>query len=417
MIILGRALAGLGGGGLNTISTIFASDYVPLRRRGLWQGLSNVCWALGNGLGGVFGGFLDDVWDWRLAFLVQLPLTLASVVMIKVHVEKSKISEGASRIKRVNFLGCFLLIVTLVVFLTGLNSGGNIVPWTHPLVLTALPLSAMFFCAFVTVEEKFACERVVPVRLVFNRTVAGACFTSWFFTMIAYALEFYTVIFFRVRGLSATAAGASLIPFSITTAVGSIGAGMITTRTGKYKWLNIVTLILMLLATISIAMSTLSTPVWTTIFSLSIASLAIGSMLIVTLLALISAVEHEQQAVVTSLQYGFRSTGSVIGVAIASAVFQNVLNSQLWSKLGQREHAADLIDRMRGDLDALKLLQPKDEDMVRESFMLALKAAFWTLVGMALLGLASGMLMRELKLHTSLDRQDEQAEQAGESFT
>jgi hypothetical protein len=249
--------------------------------------------------------------------------------MIYVHVEKPKISEGASRIKRVDFLGCFLLTVTLVVFLMGLNSGVNIVPWTHPLVLTALPLSAIFFCALVIVEEKFAREPVVPVRLILNRTVAGACFTSWFFMMIAYALDFYTVIFFRVRGLSATAAGASLIPFSITTAVGSFGAGMIANRTGKYEWLNIATLILMLLTTISIAMSSPSTPVWTTIFSLGIAGLAIGSMLIVTLLALISAVEHKEQAVVTSLQYGFRSTGSVIGVAIASAVFQNVLNSQL----------------------------------------------------------------------------------------
>ena len=413
MIILGRTLAGLGGGGLNTISTIVASDFIPPRKRGLWQGISNVCWSLGNGLGGVFGGFLNDVWDWRLAFLVQLPLTLASVVMIYIHVEKPKMLEGQSRLKRVDFLGSSLLIATLVLFLMGLNSGGNIVPWIHPLVLTSLPFSAVLFCAFVTVEEKVAREPVVPVGLIFDRTVAGGCLTNWFFIMIAYALDFYTVIFFRVRDLSATGAGASLIPFSITTAVGSLGAGMITNRTGKYKWLNISILLLMLLATIMIAMSSLSTPVWTTIFSLGVAGLAIGGMLTVTLVALISAVPHEEQALVTSLSYGFRSTGSVIGVAIASAVFQNVLNSQLWSKLGHREHAADLIDTIRDSLQAVNLLQPEDQDVARESYMLALQAVFWTLVGMAILGLISGMLIRELKLHTNLDRNDE-AEQAEE---
>ncbi|KAL2056740.1 hypothetical protein ABVK25_003134 [Lepraria finkii] len=249
MIILGRALAGLGGGGLNTISTIVASDLTSPCRRSLWQGISNVCWSLGNGLGDVFGGFINDVWDWRLAFLVQLPLTLASVVMIYIHVEKPEMLEGQSRLERVGFLRSSLLIATLVLFLMGLNSGGNIVPWIHPLALTALPFSAVLFCAFVTVEEKVAREPVVSVGLILDRTVAGGRLTNWFFIMIAYGLGFYMVIFFRVRGLSATGAGASLIPFSITTAVGSLGVGMITNRTGKYKWLNISILLLMLLAT------------------------------------------------------------------------------------------------------------------------------------------------------------------------
>ena len=232
--------------------------------------------------------------------------------------------------------------------------------------------------------------------------------------MITYALDFWTVIFFRVRGLSATGAGASLIPFSITTAVGSLG--MITNRTGRYKWLNISILLLMLLATIMIAMSSLSTPVWTTIFFLGVAGLAIGVMLTVTLVALISAVPHEGQALVTSLSYSFRSTGSVIGVAIASAVFQNVLNIQLWSKLGHCKHAAALVDNIRDSLQAVNLLQPEDQDMARESYMLALQAVFWTLMVMAILGLISGMLIRELKLHTNLDRNDE-AEQAEERLT
>lgn len=156
-----------------------------------------MCWSLGNGLGDVFDGFLNEVWDWRLAFLVQLPLTLASVVMIYIHVEKPEMLEGQSRLERVDFLGSSLLIATLVIFLMGLNSGGNIVPWIHPLALTALPFSAVLFCAFVTVEEKVAREPVVPVGLILDRTVAGGCLTNWFFIMIAYALGFYTVIFFE----------------------------------------------------------------------------------------------------------------------------------------------------------------------------------------------------------------------------
>ena len=413
MMILGRALAGLGGGGLNTISTIVASDLIPLRQRGLWQGVSNVCWGLGNGLGGVFGGFLNDVWDWKLAFLVQIPLTVASLIMITIHLEKHSTGVArpkTSKLQRVDFLGSLLLVGTLVSLLLGLNSGGNIVSWHHPLVLTSLPLAALLFITFVVVEENFAPEPILPIRLILNRTVAAACMTNWFFLMIAYALDFYVVVFFRVRGLSATQAGACLIPFSITTAAGSLLAGIITSKSGRYKALNIAILFLMLVATILVATSAFYMPIWTTVLALGVAGIAIGGMLTVTLVALIGAVSHEEQALVTSLSYAFRSTGSVIGVAIASAVFQNVLSSQLWGKFGSRTDAAELISRLKDSLDEIKVVPMNDQPLVEESYMRALQAVFLTLVGLAILGLISGVLMRELKLSSRLDRRDEDGE-------
>lgn len=61
----------------------------------------------------------------------------------------------------------------------------------------------------------------------------------------------------------------------------------------------------------------------------------------------------------------------------------------------------------------MNLLQPEDQNVARESYMLSLQAIFWTLVGMAILGLISEMLILELKLHTNLDRNYE-AEQVEE---
>jgi MFS family permease len=52
-IILGRVIAGIGGGGLTAISTFVASDLIPLRKRGVWQGVGNICFGVGSGLGGV----------------------------------------------------------------------------------------------------------------------------------------------------------------------------------------------------------------------------------------------------------------------------------------------------------------------------------------------------------------------------
>ena len=71
VMIFGRVVAGMGGGGLNAISTFVASDLIPLRRRGVWQGFGNISFGLGSSLGGVFGGWINDTWGWRKAFLIQ----------------------------------------------------------------------------------------------------------------------------------------------------------------------------------------------------------------------------------------------------------------------------------------------------------------------------------------------------------
>lgn len=60
VMIFGRAVAGAGGGGINAVSTFLGSDYIPLRRRGVWQGMSNVFWASDVGLGSIIGGLIND---------------------------------------------------------------------------------------------------------------------------------------------------------------------------------------------------------------------------------------------------------------------------------------------------------------------------------------------------------------------
>jgi hypothetical protein len=55
----------------------------------------------------------------------------------------------------------------------GLNIGGNELPWTHPFVLTILPLSAVFFALFLVVE-KYANEPILPLHLLSHRTPLAA---------------------------------------------------------------------------------------------------------------------------------------------------------------------------------------------------------------------------------------------------
>lgn len=85
-------VAGLGGGGIYAISTIVGSDLVPLRKRGIFQGLSNIPVGVGTGFGGLFGGWMNDNWGWKWAFFIQVPFialaTLLVVLFVWVPIEK-----------------------------------------------------------------------------------------------------------------------------------------------------------------------------------------------------------------------------------------------------------------------------------------------------------------------------------------
>ncbi|KAI5309084.1 hypothetical protein KEM55_004119 [Ascosphaera atra] len=214
MIILGRVIAGMGGGGLNSISTFLTSDLVPLRRRGVWQGVGNICFGVGSAAGGLFGGWVNDKWGWRWAFLIQVPFMVLSTVLVAWKVNVPAKESDRSRLKRIDFLGAFTLTVSLVLLLVGLNTGGNQVPWTHPLILTSLPLSAVFLGVFVYVEEYKATEPIIPVRLLVHRTVLSACLTNWFCTMNVLAILTYAPIYFQIQGNTATQAGARLAPYA-----------------------------------------------------------------------------------------------------------------------------------------------------------------------------------------------------------
>lgn len=403
-MILGRVIAGMGGGGLMAISTFVASDLIPLRQRGLVQGIGNLCYGSGAGLGGVFGGWVNDTWGWRVAFLAQVPLVFISAILVWFMVDIPPKKSSESKLSRVDFAGAATLTITLVLLLSGLNSGGNVVPWISPLVLTTLPLALVALGAFIYVEVYWAKEPIIPVRLLLDRTVAAACLTNWFSTMVIFTILFFVPIYFQAKGLSTTQAGIRLIPQSIGTSASSLGSGLIMRATGKYQILGLTLVFIQLFGTGLLVSWDFTKPEWPIYIFLLMCGIGYGGMLTVTLLAVIAAVDHEHQAVITSATYAFRSTGSTIGVTIATAVYQNILKTELWQKFGNQDGAADVIKRIRDIFDEISRLPAGWRQGVLEAYGDALRGVFVTATGLAGLALVCQVFVRQHVLHDNLAR-------------
>ncbi|KAM0724000.1 hypothetical protein Q7P37_000991 [Cladosporium fusiforme] len=406
VMIMGRLVAGAGGGCLNTISTFVGSDLVPLRKRGIWQGIGNIVYGTGMGLGGLFGGAIHDSIGWRWAFLIQVPFILIAGVLSYCTVNIPIKESDTSKIRRVDFLGSFALSVTLVLLLLGLNSGGNLVPWTHPLVLASLPLSLVALLVFIYIEDRIASEPVIPVRLLTQQTVAAACLTNWFITMAVFALLYYIPIYFQtVLSLSSTAAGARLIPQSAGTALGSLSTGIIMRATGKYRLWNFTNQVLSVTsAALILTTFAAHTNAIAPFFYLLMSGIAYGSMLTICLISLIAAVEHKHQAVITSASYAFRSTGSTIGITISSAIFQNMLKHGLERRFGDLPGAEEVIGRIRDSVDEVHRLPEGWHDGVIEAYVESFRGVWVAALGCAVCAAVASAFIKQHTLHGNLDR-------------
>ncbi|KAL8423495.1 hypothetical protein RB596_003634 [Gaeumannomyces avenae] len=343
-MIIARAIGGIGGGGMNSVVSILLTDLVPLRERGLWQGYINIIFALGTSTGAPLGGLLADSVGWRWSFIGQTPICLVAFIAVYVVLKLPRVdhSHWREKLAKVDFLGAACLIAAVFCLLLALDSGPN-KGWGETSTVVALAATPVLFAAFILVE--------------------------WFFLPLLYQTYF---------SMTAVQAGIQFIPGSISGVCGSLSAGFLIKRTGRYYWLTVGSHAVMLFSCITLVLFSglLTDSKAGTTVGLSLMSFGVGAALTTTLVALISNAAQGDTAVVIACSYLFRSLGSAIGVSLMSALLQQVLRMQLAARLGDGDEAARIGERVRESLDFIKELGPELAAIVRDCYRIAVSAVF-----------------------------------------
>lgn len=274
------------------VVTVLLSDLVSIRDRGTYQGYLNLIGAAGSAGGGPIGMNYSgvpayDFFGWltgnrrsrradhwvemvrcldggrcvqadmdRRIFLIQVILCLIAIIAVAflLHLPQRKTDISLKdQLKRIDFLGAVLLILSIFALLFGLDRGTNI-SWHSPTTLVSLCLTVPLVAAFLLVETKIAIAPFTPGHVIFDRALF-ACYTQNFFSYAHFtALIFYLPTFFQVVLLMTPAqAGAALIPAVIPAVIGTFVGGLILKRIGKYYWLALVSAWVGALASIPIA--------------------------------------------------------------------------------------------------------------------------------------------------------------------
>ncbi|EGN96457.1 hypothetical protein SERLA73DRAFT_186194 [Serpula lacrymans var. lacrymans S7.3] len=380
VLIAARFLGGMGGGGIFTTSTIITSDMYSIRSRGLTQGVSNLFNGLGMGLGGPIGGLISDRFGWRWAFLIQMPLFILSLILTSYNLRYVTPGKGKSTkevLKRIDYGGSITLLVAVGSFLVFLSTKYNEEQsWNHPLVITSLVLSGVFFLLFVIFELLIAPEPVLAPFLLRQKIPVLVGISNFLVAMCNFAVMYFFPTWFQTVALtSASTAGLHLLPNSMSMSIGSLFAGYLMHRTGKYKLLNLTFGILPFIGIVLITfMREDSGPLqmW-----LSIIPLGFGNAVVLQtmLIALLAHIPKSSMAVGTGFGQVFRGLGQVGGVAVSSAIFQSKLDSELRNRI-HTPNAEEMINKIRHSARLVGSLPPDLQRAARDSYAISLRAVF-----------------------------------------
>ncbi|KAJ3113109.1 hypothetical protein HK100_002090, partial [Physocladia obscura] len=315
MLIFGRAVAGIGGGGIFSLVLIIISDIVSLRDRGTYTGIIGASSGLASVIGPLIGGALSDS-----------AITLVTVILfLKFPPVEGSIRE---KINRIDYIGAVLLLAAIVCFLTPLQLGGSIWSWNSGPAIGMFVGSAVLFALFVFVEFKIADDPIIPAKIFVNLSVPLLLIISLTLGAGFLAAVYYISLFFQVvYADSATNGGVAIIPVVFGVVILSILSGIIASKTGKYTPFLRFGPIIMAVGIVLISLFDGSTTIAVRIISLFVFGTGVGSLVQISPLALQCSVPYELIAIATGVTQTCNTLGRAIGVAIMGSISNNIIVS------------------------------------------------------------------------------------------
>lgn len=227
LLVLARALQGVGGALLTpgSLAIISASLHPDDRARaiGAWSGLGGLAAAVGPFL----GGYLIDVWSWRLIFLINLPLA-AVVVVVAVRYVPETVDPEAS--PRLDLTGCVLGALGLAGLTYALIAVGDS-GWTALTVVTGA-VGVLSLAGFLVVERR-SDHPLVPLDLFASLQFTAANLVTFVVYGAMGGLFFLLVLDLQVVvGFSPLVSGTALLPITVLMLFLSSRAGAVAQRIG-----------------------------------------------------------------------------------------------------------------------------------------------------------------------------------------
>ncbi|KAJ2657415.1 hypothetical protein IW148_005173 [Coemansia sp. RSA 1199] len=406
MLIAGRTIAGVGGSGLMSMCFVVVGDFVPTARSPMYLSVFGMVWAVASVAGPLLGGVFADKTGFEWGFYINPCIQGIVIVLIVLFMRIPRPQGSAiSKLKRIDFIGIFAVVASIVLLELALTWGGQDHPWKSAAVIVTLILGIVLLAVFVLIEWKVAKEPIMPLRLFKRRNTRLMFVSQAFFGMSFFLPIFYFPLYLSViKNSSAISSGLHLISCMLAISLSSIASSILITKTGVYLpfiWIGVAhntigTGLFALLGTNPSNGMLIGIPI---VFGVGV-GLAMQPMMFCAQ----NSVDQQDVATTTTLFMTIRMLGSAIGLAIAQSVMQNDISPLLKVIAARFPDQADIVYGIVSDQSIIwESNVPTDvRDAVIEAYVKSTHKVYLVFLAFGGLTFIVSLFAKNLKLRQNL---------------
>ncbi len=330
-LIIFRAFQGIGGGAMLSMPRATIGDIFNPRERGRWMGVIAMTFGLASIVGPFLGGWITDHWGWRWIFYINLPVAAAALVTILYALPRVRVEKRV----HIDWAGSVLLVLGLMPLLLALTWAGTRYEWGSPIIIGLLSFAVATLLCFVWAERRVP-EPIIPVEFFRVRVFTTANLVGFLITIAMFGTLMFLPIYIQgVLGMSAQNSGAVMTPMMLSFIVGSLVAGQLMTRTGRYKLLTIVAAGIMSVGLFLMTRLGINSTWGTVVRDMLVTGVGIGALMPTLNVAVQNAFPYEVMGVVNASQQFVRSLGGAIAAPILGTVLATTFSAQLRPNIPQ----------------------------------------------------------------------------------
>jgi EmrB/QacA subfamily drug resistance transporter len=317
MLILARALQGLGGGGLMPLVQTIVGDVASPRDRPRYQSYTSTTFIISTVGGPIIGGFIAEHLHWSWIFWMNLPLCAFAYLL--THNIMRRLPRH-DRPHQLDVLGALFMVGAAMALMLALTWGGRRFAWASPQVLLLFGASAGFWMLFA-LRVISATEPFIPLSVLRDKVMRVATAAAFFGVGTVIALTIFLPLYSQLAlGLSVSESGLSIIALQGSATVTSIVGGRLIARFAHYKRVPMVGMLIAIVALLPFAVAPTSLSPTLALSLISVAGFGLGPMFPFTIVMVQNAVPLHQLGIATGTMNFFRALGAAFIVTGFGAI-------------------------------------------------------------------------------------------------